>query len=173
MPQPNKNSFAYEELIACAQGEMFGPGNAQLPMPNMLMVDRITKITSDDGRYGRGEVQAEFDIRPDMWFFECHFPRDPVMPGCLGLDALWQLLGFFIAWQGGLGKGRALGVNEVRFTGQVLPTDKKIKYQLDIKKLVNRGTTMGIADGAMLVNNRQIYSAKELRVGLFTSTSDF
>lgn len=173
MHQFDKNSFTYEELLTCAQGKMFGPGNAQLPMPNMLMVDRITKITSDDGRYGRGEIQAELDIKSDLWFFDCHFPQDPVMPGCLGLDALWQLLGFFIAWQGGLGKGRALGVNEVRFTGQVLPTAKKINYRLDIKKVVHRGTTMGIADGVMSVDDRKIYSAKELRVGLFTSTNDF
>lgn len=170
---PGKNSFAYEELLACARGELFGPGNAQLPMPDMLMVDRITRITSDNGHYGHGEIQAELDIKPGLWFFDCHFPGDPVMPGCLGLDAMWQLLGFFIAWQGGLGKGRALGVNEVRFTGQVLPTARKVSYQLDVKKVVKRGATMGIADGAMSVDGRKIYSAKELRVGLFTSTSDF
>ena len=152
---------------------MFGPGNAQLPMPNMLMVDRITRITGDGGHYNHGEIQAELDIRPGSWFFDCHFPGDPVMPGCLGLDAMWQLLGFFIAWQGGLGRGRALGVNEVRFTGQVLPEAKKINYQLDVKKVVKRGATMGIADGVMSVDGRQIYSARELRVGLFTSTSDF
>lgn len=170
---PGKNSFAYEELLACARGEMFGPGNAQLPMPNMLMVDRITRITGDGGHYSHGEIQAELDIKPGLWFFDCHFPGDPVMPGCLGLDAMWQLLGFFIAWQGGLGRGRALGVNEVRFTGQVLPTAKKIDYQLDVKKVVKRGATMGIADGVMSVDGREIYFAKELRVGLFTSTSDF
>ncbi len=152
---------------------MFGPGNAQLPMPNMLMVDRITRITGDGGHYNHGEIQAELDIRPGLWFFDCHFPGDPVMPGCLGLDAMWQLLGFFIAWQGGLGRGRALGVNEVRFTGQVLPEARKINYQLDVKKVVKRGATMGIADGVMSVDGREIYSARELRVGLFTSTSDF
>lgn len=168
-----KNSFSYEELLACGRGEMFGPGNAQLPMPNMLMIDRITKIASDSGHYGRGEIQAELDINPNLWFFDCHFPGDPVMPGCLGLDAMWQLLGFFIAWQGNPGKGRALGVNEVRFTGQVLPTAEKINYQLDIKRVVKRGVTMGIADGTMSVDGRKIYTTKDLRVGLFLSTSDF
>ena len=168
-----KNSFTYDELLACGRGEMFGPGNAQLPMPDMLMVDRITKITDEGGKYGRGEIQAELDIKPELWFFNCHFPGDPVMPGCLGLDALWQLLGFFIAWQGNPGKGRALGVNEVRFTGQVLPTAKKVNYQLDIKRVVKRGATMGIADGTMSVDGREIYKTKDLRVGLFTSTSDF
>lgn len=168
-----KNSFTYEELLACGRGEMFGSGNAQLPMPDMLMVDRITKITDEGGKYGRGEIQAELDIKPDLWFFNCHFPGDPVMPGCLGLDALWQLLGFFIAWQGNPGKGRALGVNEVRFTGQVLPTAKKVDYQLDIKRVVKRGATMGIADGTMSVDGREIYKTKDLRVGLFISTSDF
>ena len=152
---------------------MFGPGNAQLPMPNMLMMDRITTITNEAGHYGCGEVQAELDIKPDLWFFDCHFPGDPVMPGCLGLDAMWQLLGFFIAWQGNPGRGRALGVNEVRFTGQVLPTAKTVHYQLDIKRVVKRGAVMGIADGTMSVDNRKIYKTKDLRVGLFTSTSDF
>lgn len=170
---PQKTSFSHEELLACGRGEMFGPGNAQLPMPNMLMVDRITKITTDGGHYGYGQVQAELDIKPDLWFFDCHFPGDPVMPGCLGLDAMWQLLGFFIAWQGTPGRGRALGVNEVRFTGQVLPTAKKIDYLLDIKRIVKRGAVMGIADGAMSVDGRKIYVAKDLRVGLFLSTSDF
>lgn len=168
-----KNSFSYEELLACSRGEMFGPGNAQLPMPDMLMFDRITKITNDNGHYGRGEIQAELDIKPDLWFFDCHFPGDPVMPGCLGLDALWQLLGFFIAWQGNPGRGRALGVNEVRFTGQVLPTAKKVNYHLDIKRVVKRGVAMGIADGTMSVDGRDIYTTKDLRVGLFLSTSDF
>ncbi len=168
-----KNAFSYEELLACGRGEMFGPGNAQLPMPNMLMIDRITKIANDSGHYGRGEIQAELDIKPNLWFFDCHFPGDPVMPGCLGLDAMWQLLGFFIAWQGNPGKGRALGVNEVRFTGQVLPTANIINYQLDIKRVVKRGATMGIADGTMSVDGRKIYTTKDLRVGLFLSTSDF
>ncbi len=168
-----QNSYSYDELLACGRGEMFGDGNAQLPMPDMLMMDRITHISDDTGHYGKGEVKAELDIKPDLWFFDCHFPGDPVMPGCLGLDALWQLLGFFIAWQGNPGKGRALGVNEVRFTGQVLPTAKKVSYQLDIKRVVKRGATMGIADGIMLVDDREIYNTKDLRVGLFLSTSDF
>lgn len=168
-----KNSFSYEDLLACGRGELFGPGNAQLPMPDMLMMDRITSITNDNGHYGRGEVLAELDIKPDLWFFDCHFPGDPVMPGCLGLDALWQLLGFFIAWQGNPGRGRALGVNEVRFTGQVLPTAKKVSYHLDIKRVIKRGVAMGIADGTMHVDGREIYKTKDLRVGLFLSTSDF
>ena len=152
---------------------MFGPGNAQLPMPNMLMMDRITNISNEGGTYGKGIVQAELDIKSGLWFFDCHFPGDPVMPGCLGLDALWQLLGFFIAWQGNPGKGRALGVNEVRFTGQVLPTARLVSYQLDIKRIVNRGVSMGISDGTMSVDGREIYKTKDLRVGLFTSTDDF
>lgn len=170
---PLKNSFTLEELLACGRGEVFGPGNAQLPMPDMLMIDRITNITNEGGKYGRGLVLAELDIKPELWFFNCHFPGDPVMPGCLGLDALWQLLGFFIAWQGNPGRGRALGVNEVRFTGQVLPTAKKVTYKLDIKRVVKRGATMGIADGLMSVDGREIYSTKDLRVGLFISTSEF
>ena len=168
-----KNSYSFEELLSCGRGELFGPGNAQLPMPNMLMIDRITNISNEGGNYGKGIVQAELDIKSNLWFFDCHFPGDPVMPGCLGLDALWQLLGFFIAWQGNPGKGRALGVNEVRFTGQVLPSAKLVSYQLDIKRVVNRGVSMGIADGVMSVDNREIYKTKDLRVGLFTSTEDF
>ena len=168
-----QNSYSYEELLACSHGEMFGEGNAQLPLPNMLMIDRITKITEDTGEYGRGEVVAELDIKSDLWFFDCHFPGDPVMPGCLGLDAMWQLLGFFIAWKGMPGKGRALGVNEVRFTGQVLPDSSQVQYQLNIKRIVKRGATMGIADGTMSVDGRTIYVAKDLRVGLFLSTSGF
>lgn len=168
-----KNSFSYEDLLACGRGEMFGPGNAQLPMPNMLMMDRITKISTENGSYGKGEVEAELDIKPDLWFFDCHFPGDPVMPGCLGLDALWQLLGFYIAWQGNPGRGRALGVNEVRFTGQVLPSAKTVGYRLDIKRVISRGTAMGIADGVMTVDGKEIYKTKDLRVGLFTSTEGF
>ena len=168
-----QNSYSYQELLACSHGDMFGEGNAQLPLPNMLMIDRITKITEDTGEYGRGEVVAELDIKSDLWFFDCHFPGDPVMPGCLGLDAMWQLLGFFIAWKGMPGKGRALGVNEVRFTGQVLPDSSQVQYQLNIKRIVKRGATMGIADGTMSVDGRTIYVAKDLRVGLFLSTSGF
>ena len=168
-----QNSYSYEELLACSHGDMFGEGNAQLPLPNMLMIDRISKITDDTGEYGRGQVEAELDIKSDLWFFDCHFPGDPVMPGCLGLDAMWQLLGFFIAWKGMPGKGRALGVNEVRFTGQVLPDSSQVQYQLNIKRIVKRGATMGIADGTMSVDGRTIYVAKDLRVGLFLSTSGF
>jgi len=168
-----KNSYSYEELLSCGRGELFGPGNAQLPMPNMLMMDRISNISNEGGSYGRGIVNAELDIKSDLWFFGCHFPGDPVMPGCLGLDALWQLLGFFIAWQGNPGKGRALGVNEVRFTGQVLPTATMVSYQLDVKRVVKRGASMGIADGTMSVDGKEIYKTKDLRVGLFTSTDDF
>ena len=168
-----QNSYSYEELLACSHGDMFGEGNAQLPLPNMLMIDRISKITDDTGEYGRGQVEAELDIKSDLWFFDCHFPGDPVMPGIPWPGALWQLLGFFIAWKGMPGKGRALGVNEVRFTGQVLPDSSQVQYQLNIKRIVKRGATMGIADGTMSVDGRTIYVAKDLRVGLFLSTSGF
>jgi 3-hydroxyacyl-[acyl-carrier protein] dehydratase/trans-2-decenoyl-[acyl-carrier protein] isomerase len=166
-------SFSYEELITCAEGSMFGPGNAQLPSPNMLMADRINLISEDGGNYNKGRIIAELDIKPDLWFFDCHFPGDPVMPGCLGLDAMWQLVGFFLAWSGNPGRGRALGVGEVKFSGQVLPTAKKVTYQIEIKRMITRNVVLGIADGVMLVDDREIYHAKDLRVGLFTSTSDF
>lgn len=166
-------SFSYEELIKCAEGSMFGPGNAQLPSPNMLMADRINLINDDGGNYNKGRIIAELDIKPDLWFFDCHFPGDPVMPGCLGLDAMWQLVGFFLAWSGNPGRGRALGVGEVKFSGQVLPTAKKVTYQIEIKRMITRKVVLGIADGVMLVDDREIYHAKDLRVGLFTSTSDF
>ena len=167
------SSFSYEELISCGMGEMFGPGNAQLPTPNMLMVDRVKRISSEGGKYNKGEILAELDIKPDLWFFECHFPGDPVMPGCLGLDAMWQLVGFYLAWCDNPGRGRALGVGEVKFSGQVLPTASKVTYNIDIKKMITRGVTLGIADGIMMVDDREIYHAKDLRVGLFTSTDDF
>jgi 3-hydroxyacyl-[acyl-carrier protein] dehydratase/trans-2-decenoyl-[acyl-carrier protein] isomerase len=154
-------------------GDMFGPGNAQLPTPNMLMMDRIKHIASEGGHYNKGEILAELDIKPDLWFFECHFPGDPVMPGCLGLDAMWQLVGFYLAWRDNPGRGRALGVGEVKFSGQVLPTASKVTYKIDIKRMITRGVTLGIADGIMLVDDREIYHAKDLRVGLFTSTEDF
>jgi 3-hydroxyacyl-[acyl-carrier protein] dehydratase / trans-2-decenoyl-[acyl-carrier protein] isomerase len=166
-------SYDYEELLTCSRGELFGRGNAQLPAPNMLMMDRITKITDAGGAYNKGEIIAELDIRPDLWFFECHFKGDPVMPGCLGLDAMWQLLGFNLGWLGHKGRGRALGVGEVKFTGQVLPTGKIIQYKIDVKRVIARGLIMGIADGTMLVDGREIYYAKNLRVGLFTSTDNF
>jgi 3-hydroxyacyl-[acyl-carrier protein] dehydratase/trans-2-decenoyl-[acyl-carrier protein] isomerase len=166
-------SFDREQLLACGNGEMFGPGNAQLPTPNMLMMDRVLKISDEGGAYGKGEIQAELDITPDLWFFDCHFPGDPVMPGCLGLDAMWQAVGFFLAWIGNPGHGRALGVGEVKFTGQVLPTASKVTYQLDMKRVITRKLVLGVADGHVCVDGRQIYTAKDLRVGLFTSTDNF
>jgi 3-hydroxyacyl-[acyl-carrier protein] dehydratase/trans-2-decenoyl-[acyl-carrier protein] isomerase len=168
-----QNSFNREELLSCGRGELFGPGNAQLPMPNMLMVDRVTSITEDGGPHGKGQIVAELDINPDLWFFDCHFPGDPVMPGCLGLDAMWQLVGFFLGWKGGLGKGRALGVGELKFTGQVLPTAKKVTYRIDLKRVIMRKLVMGIADAVMEVDGKVIYEGKDLRVGLFKSTENF
>lgn len=168
-----KNAYDRDDLLACAHGELFGAGNARLPLPNMLMADRITYIGEDGGAYGKGRVEAELDIDPDLWFFHCHFETDPVMPGCLGLDAMWQLLGFYLGWLGHPGRGRALGAGEVKFSGQVLPTAKKVTYKLDIKRVVARGLVLGIADGTMYVDDREIYNAKNLRVGLFTSTEDF
>jgi 3-hydroxyacyl-[acyl-carrier protein] dehydratase/trans-2-decenoyl-[acyl-carrier protein] isomerase len=169
----NPSSYTYEELIACSKGEMFGPNNAQLPAPNMLMADRINLINSDGGNYGKGKIIAELDINPDLWFFACHFPGDPVMPGCLGLDAMWQLVGFHLAWLGNPGRGRALGVGDVKFSGQVLPTAKMVTYEIDIKRVISRKLALGIADGVMSVDGREIYHAKDLRVGLFTSTDNF
>ncbi len=167
------SSYSYEELLTCSRGELFGPGNAQLPAPNMLMLDRITRIANDGGAYNKGQIQAELDINPDLWFFECHFKNDPVMPGCLGLDAMWQLVGFYLGWLGHPGRGRALGVGEVKFSGQVLPKGKTVQYQIDIKRVIARGLVMGIADATMSIDGREIYAAKNLRVGLFTSTESF
>lgn len=169
----SQHSFTLDELLKCGHGELFGPGNAQLPVPNMLMLDRISHIDNKGGAYDKGEIKAELDINPDLWFFECHFPGDPVMPGCLGLDAMWQLVGFYLGWMGHPGKGRALGVGEVKFTGQVLPTAKVVSYQIDIKRVIARGLIMGIADGSVSVDGREIYTAKGLRVGLFSKTDDF
>ena len=168
-----QHSLTREELLKSGRGELYGPANAQLPLPPMLMMDRITLITDEGGKYGKGEMIAELDIHPDLWFFACHFQGDPVMPGCLGLDAMWQLVGFFLCWMGGPGKGRALGVGEVKFTGQVLPTAKKVIYRVDMKRLIMRKLYMGIADATMEVDGRVIYEATDLRVGLFTSTADF
>ena len=168
-----QTSFNRDELLKCGHGEMFGPGNAQLPVPNMLMMDRITKISDEGGKHGKGEIIGELDIHPDLWFFQCHFPGDPVMPGCLGLDAMWQMVGFFLAWIGNPGHGRALGVGEVKFSGQVLPTAEKISYRIDMKRVISRKLVLGVADGIVEVDNRVIYVAKDLRVGLFTSTDNF
>ena len=168
-----KNSYTKEDLLASSRGELFGPGNPQLPAPNMLMMDRITSITEDGGEHGKGEIIAELDINPDLWFFGCHFEGDPVMPGCLGLDAMWQLVGFFLGWQGGTGRGRALGVGEVKFTGQVLPPAKKVTYKITMKRVINRKLIMGMADAIMEVDGRQIYKATDLKVGLFEDTSKF
>lgn len=168
-----QNSYNREELLACSQGELFGPGNSQLPAPNMLMMDRITTITEEGGEFGKGYIEAELDINPDLWFFACHFPGDPVMPGCLGLDAMWQLVGFFLGWSGGPGKGRALGVGEVKFTGQILPTAKRVTYRIDFKRVIKRKLFMGLADGTVAVDGRIIYTAKDLKVGLFQDTSAF
>jgi len=167
------NSFGYEDLIDCAHGNMFGPENGKLPLPNMLMLDRIPYISNEGGKYGKGEIKAELDIRPDLWFFDCHFQGDPVMPGCLGLDAMWQLVGFYLVWMDLPGRGRALGSGKVKFTGQVLPKAKLVTYQIDIKRVITRKLNMAIADGTMSVDGREIYTAEDLRVGLFTSTDDF
>jgi 3-hydroxyacyl-[acyl-carrier protein] dehydratase/trans-2-decenoyl-[acyl-carrier protein] isomerase len=161
--------FSHAELIGCGHGELFGPGNAQLPLPPMLMFDRITHIDDVGGKYARGVVEAELDIHPDLWFFECHFDRDPVMPGCLGLDAMWQLVGFYLAWKGGLGRGRALGGAEIQFTGQVTPDKRLVRYTVDIRRIVRRGLVMGIADATMAVDGQVIYTGSSLRVGLFTA----
>lgn len=160
-------SFDLQALLACARGEMFGPGNAKLPLPPMLMFDRITHISDAGGAHGKGEIKAEFEIKPDLWFFKCHFKDDPVMPGCLGLDAMWQMVGFFLGWLGGLGKGRALGVGEVKFSGMVLPSAKLVSYAIDLKRVIMRKLVLGIADGVMKVDGKPIYEAKDLRVGLF------
>ena len=168
-----KESYTNEELLACGRGELFGEGNARLPLPPMLMFDRIKTITEEGGKYNNGQIIAELDINKDLWFFQCHFETDPVMPGCLGLDAMWQLLGFYLGWKGGLGKGRALGSGEVKFAGQVLPTAKKITYFIDLKRVIMRKLVMGIADATMEVDGKVIYQANDLKVGLFTRTDNF
>ena len=165
-----QSSYQQADLLACGYGQMFGDGNAQLPLPPMLMFDRITHISDKGGAYGRGEVIAELDINPELWFFTCHFEGDPVMPGCLGVDALWQLVGFFLGWKGGPGHGRALGSGEIRFTGQVTPDCKLVRYQLSLKRVVMRKLFMGIADGQVEADGKIIYTGKDLRVGLFVNT---
>ena len=163
-----KNSFNYEELIGCANGELFGPGNAKLPSPPMLMFDRITEIDENKGAFGKGLMKAELDIKDDLWFFDCHFKEDPVMPGCLGLDAMWQLVGFYLGWLGNPGRGRALGVSTVKFTGEVLKNVKMATYIIDIKRILIKGeTTVGLANGILLADDKKIYSADGLKVGLF------
>ena len=165
-----KNSYKYEELIDCANGKLFGPGNAKLPSPPMLMFNRITNIQDDKGKFKKGLIEAELDINASLWFFDCHVKEDPVMPGCLGLDAMWQLVGFFLGWTGEPGKGRALGVNTVKFTGEVLTNIKMAKYQVDIRRILKKeGAVVGLADGILLADNKKIYEAENLKVGLFKS----
>ncbi|MBN8958553.1 MAG: 3-hydroxyacyl-[acyl-carrier-protein] dehydratase FabA [Rhizobiales bacterium] len=165
--QERRTSFDYEQLLACGRGELFGQGNAQLPLPPMLMFDRITEISEEGGEYGKGLIRAELSLRPDMWFFPCHFKGDPVMPGCLGLDALWQLLGFFLGWLGAPGKGRALGLGELKFSGQVVPTMKSIVYGIEIKRVMRSKLVLGIGDGWLSADGEVIYRASDLKVGLF------
>lgn len=173
MDKPQQSSYSYDELIDCGNGGLFGEGNARLPLPPMLMFDRITEISEDGGEYGKGIVMAELDIKKDLWFFDCHFSSDPVMPGCLGVDALWQLVGFHLGWLGQPGRGRALGAGDVKFTGQITPENKLVKYKVQFKRVIRRKLTMGIADGEVEVDGRVIYTGKDLRVGLFESTEGF
>ncbi len=167
-----QSSYDYEELLKCGRGELFGPGNAQLPLPPMLMFDRITHVSEDGGTNGKGQIVAEFDINPDLWFFPCHFEGDPVMPGCLGLDALWQLTGFFLGWLGAPGRGRALSVGEVKFTDMVLPTTKLVTYEVNFKRVIMRRLVLGIADGTLKADGVEIYKAQDLRVGLFGAAAE-
>jgi 3-hydroxyacyl-[acyl-carrier protein] dehydratase/trans-2-decenoyl-[acyl-carrier protein] isomerase len=167
MTHTQKSSYSYNEIISCGHGKLFGPGNARLPLPPMLMFDRITHVSATGGEADKGIIEAEFDIKPDLWFFACHFESDPVMPGCLGLDALWQLLGFYLGWTGAPGSGRALGLGELKLTGQVLPETKLVKYQVSIKRLINRKLVLGVGDGKMFADGKLIYEATDLKVGLF------
>lgn len=167
------SSYSYDDLISSGKGTLFGEKGPQLPAPGMLMIDRINLMTTDGGLFDKGYVEAELDIKPELSFFGCHFINDPVMPGCLGLDAMWQLVGFFLGWIGGEGKGRALGVGEVKFTGQVLPSAKLVQYKIHLKRVINRKLVMGLADGEVYVDGKLIYTAKDLKVGLFQDTSAF
>ncbi|WP_041802485.1 3-hydroxyacyl-[acyl-carrier-protein] dehydratase FabA [Micavibrio aeruginosavorus] len=167
MSNVQKSSYSYDDLIACGKGELFGPGNAKLPAPPMLMFDRITEVSIDGGAHGKGIIKAELDVNPDLWFFQCHFLGDPVMPGCLGLDAMWQLLGFYLGWTGAPGSGRALGLGELKFTGQVLPEAKLVSYEINLKRVINRKLVLGIGDGTVSVDGKVIYEATDLKVGLF------
>ena len=169
MKPAQMSSFSREDLLACARGEMFGPGNAQLPSPPMLMFDRITSISQDGGANGKGQLVAELDIDPALWFYDCHFVGDPVMPGCLGLDAMWQLVGFYLGWCGAPGRGRALGVGEVKFRGQVTPDIRKVVYRIDLKRVILRKLVLGVADGVMEADGKAIYHAKDLKVGVFNA----
>jgi len=171
--QHRQNRYSYQELLKCGHGELFGLGNARLPLPPMLMFDRIVHIGATGGDHGKGQIVAELDIKPDHWFFGCHFESDPVMPGCLGLDAMWQLIGFHLGWLGGPGRGRALGAGDVKFTGQVTPDNKLVTYRVDLRRVIQRKLYMGIGDAVMTADGKEIYHAKSLRVGLFTSTEDF
>jgi len=172
-PDNIKNAYKRDELELCGKGSLFGSDTGKLPTGNMLMFDRITEISSEGGACEKGYMTAELDIDPGLWFFGCHFDDDPVMPGCLGLDALWQLCGFFLSWSGCKGKGRALGAGQVKFTGQVLPTAQKVTYKLDVKRLIMRRLSMIVADGTVSVDGRVIYTANDLKVGLFLSTDNF
>ena len=165
-----KNSYSYDDLITCGNGELFGPGNAKLPLPPMLMFDRITEINENNGAFKKGSLKAELDVKEDLWFFDCHFKEDPVMPGCLGLDAMWQLVGFYLGWKDESGKGRALGVNSVKFTGEVLITAKIAKYEVSMKRILKKeGAVVGLADGILFADGKPIYHAESLKVGLFKS----
>lgn len=167
-PLSRQSNYTYEELLSCGRGELFGPGNAQLPLPPMLMFNRITQISDEGGAHGKGFVEAELDVKPDLWFFDCHFQGDPVMPGCLGLDALWQMVGFFLGWTGAPGRGRALGVGQTKFTDQVTPDKSLVQYRVDLKRVMNRKITLGIADGTMTVDGQLAYEASDLKVTLFS-----
>ena len=161
-----KSSYTYDDLISCANGDLFGPGNAKLPAPPMLMFDRITEISENKGEFGKGFIVAELDIKDSLWFFDCHFKKDPVMPGCLGLDAMWQLVGFYLGWIGNPGRGRALGSSSVKFGGEILKESKLVEYKINMKKIIKRGVIVGVGDGSVLVDGNEIYTAEGLKVGL-------